>query len=243
MELFKVLAINSSPFKGKSNTSLILNPFIEGLESEGANTELIYTEDLNIKPCKGEMSCMLRSGECIQDDDMNLVRQKMRESNVLVLASPLYCDGVTGPMKNVLDRTITEILPFMEIKEDRSIHPSRYDVEGSKIVLVSNCGFWEKENFNPMVAHIQAFSRNSHSEFAGALLRPHGPALRNMIEMDQPVDDVLYAARDAGRQLARDGKISPETLNTVSRELLPRDFYLQIVNQHFKDELKSLENK
>jgi len=80
-------------------------------------------------------------------------------------------------------------------------------------------------------------------EFAGALLRPHGPALRGMKEMGMPVDDIFEAAKDAGRQPVEDGRISPETLRVVSRELLPLEMYVQIINQEFQEALDALEKE
>ncbi len=80
-------------------------------------------------------------------------------------------------------------------------------------------------------------------EFAGALLRPHGPALKGMLDASAPVEDVLTAATEAGHQLVRDGRISPDTLSTVSRELLPRETYIQIVNQNFQQTLDAVEKK
>lgn len=238
----KVLAINSSPHKDKGNTALILNPFLEGMEEDGADVELYYARDLNINPCLGEFGCMLKTpGKCIQNDDMNWLDPKIGQADVLVLASPVYCDGVNGPMKTIMDRTVPEILPFFEVEDNHLRHPLREGIKPGKIVLVSNCGFWEMDNFDPLVAHMEAFCQNSHDEFAGALLRPHGPALRNMMEMGIPVNDVLDAAKEAGRQLVRDGEMSEETLSTVSRELLPREMYMQILNQHFIAELEKLE--
>jgi len=55
-----------------------------------------------------------------------------------------------------------------------------------------------------------------------------------------PVEDVLEAAKDAGRQIMRDGNMSPETLNAVSRELLPRDALIQLANQSFRKEMARL---
>lgn len=238
----KVLAINSSPHKDKSTTSLILDPFLEGLKDEGAEIELHYASDLKVNPCLGDFGCWIKTpGKCIQNDDMNWIDQKIEQTDILVLASPVYCDGVNGPMKTILDRTITLTLPFFEIVDDHLRHPPRNGGKQSKIALVSNCGFWEMDNFNPMITHIKAFCKNSHSEFAGALLRPHGPAFQNMMEMGVPVKDVQDAAMEAGRQLAKDGEMSEETLSTVSRKLLPREMYMQIVNQHFQEELNKLE--
>ena len=84
------------------------------------------------------------------------------------------------------------------------------------MVLVSSCGFWERDNFNVLITHAEAICRNCDMQFAGALLRPHGGALKRMIEMGAGVEDVIEAARDAGRQLIENGRNSEETLDTVS---------------------------
>jgi multimeric flavodoxin WrbA len=53
----KVLAFNCSPKAEKANTSLILNPFLKGLESEGVQVELYYTRKLKIRPCSRHCGC------------------------------------------------------------------------------------------------------------------------------------------------------------------------------------------
>lgn len=99
----KVTAINSSPRMDKGNTALVLGPFLEGMREAGAVVELFYTKQLQIHPCQGELSCWLRTpGKCFQQDDMQMLLPKLAEADVLVLATPVYVDGVTGPMKNPL---------------------------------------------------------------------------------------------------------------------------------------------
>ena len=168
---------------------------------------------------------------------------KLVEADILVLATPLYVDGVAGPMKNLLDRIIPLAQPFFELRDGHCRHPRRDGSKDSKLVLVSNCGFWEMDNFEPLLVHIKAVCKNMGSEFAGALLRPHGPALKRMKEMSMPVDDVFEAAKDAGRQLVEHGRMSPETLRVVSRELLPLEMYVQIINQGFQEALDALEKE
>jgi len=87
---------------------------------------------------------------------------------------------------------------------------------------------------------MKAFCKNASAEFAGALLRPHGEAMPGMIEMGAPLDDIFEAAKEAGRQLAKGQKMSPETLDIVSRELMPREMYIQIANQYFQQSLEAL---
>lgn len=236
----KVLAINSSPKMDKSNTALILNPFLEGMEEAGAEVELFYTRKLNINPCTGEFNCWLKTpGKCYQNDDMNILYPKIDEADVIVFATPVYVDGVTGPMKNLIDRMLPRLEPFFEMRDDHCRHPVCGGPKALKFVLVSNCGFWEMDNFDPMLVYMKAFCKNASAEFAGALLRPHGEAMPTMLEMGKPIGDIFEAAKEAGHQLAKGQKMSQETLDIVSRELMPREMYVQIVNQYFQQCLRT----
>ncbi len=237
----KVLAINGSPKMDKGNTALVLTPFLEGIKEAGAEVEIFYTKKLNIKPCEGEMGCWIKTpGECFQKDDMQMVLSKLRQADAWVFACPVYVDGITGPLKNLLDRIIPLVLPFIELRDDHCRHPGREDTKSGKVVLVSNCGFWELDNFDPLIVHMEAICKNLSREFAGALLRPHGAALPAMMKQGLPVDDIFEAARDAGRQLVAEGRMAPDTLKTISRPLLPRDMYVQIANQRFQQVLETL---
>ncbi len=205
-----------------------------GMKAAGAEVKVFETKSLTIRPCQGEYSCWFRTpGRCFQDDDMQTLLPELLTANVLVLATPLYVDGMTGPPQDggrphdpagrAQDRVAGGPLP-----PPRAGRPSR----DRKMALVSNCGFWELDNFDALVSHVKAIAKNLDATFAGALLRPHGPALKAMLDQHMPVADVLDAARDAGRQLVETGSIAPETLNTVSRPLLPRDMYVAIANEH-----------
>jgi len=237
----KVLAINSSPRMDKGNTALILNPFLEGMREAGADVELFYTSKLKINPCQGEFNCWVKTpGRCFQNDDMQMLDPKMREADILVFATPVYCDGITGPLKNLMDRTVQQVKPFFELRDNHCRHPLCDDTKANKVVLVSNCGLWEMDNFDPLIVLMKAYCRNASSEFAGALLRPHGEGMGPMMEMGEPIDDIFKAAKEAGRQLVEDGGMSVETLNIVSRELMPLEMYVQFANQHFQEALEAL---
>lgn len=229
----KVVALNGSPHGEKGNTALILNPFLEGLKAAGAEVKVFLTKAMTVHPCQGEYNCWFKTpGQCLQEDDMQTCLPELMEANVLVLATPLYVDGMTGPLKTVVDRMIPLGDPKFEMREDHCRHPGRSAVKDRKLVLVSNCGFWELDNFDALVGHVQAIAKNLDAQFAGALLRPHGPAFKAMLDRRLPVTDVLDAARDAGRQLVETGSIGPQTLDTISKPLLPREQYVALANQH-----------
>ncbi len=233
--MMKALAFNGSPRMEKGNTALILTPFLEGMREAGADVELFYMRKLKINPCTGEFNCWLKSpGKCYQDDDMNMLYPKLREADIWVLATPVYVDGVCGSMKNLLDRMLPLLQPFFELREGHCRHPLRERIKNGKVVLVSNCGFWETDNFDPLLVHMKAFCKNAAREFGGALLRPHGPELRRMMKRGLLVEDILEAAKEAGRQLVENGEMSAETLKIVSRELVPLETYVQRENAYFE---------
>lgn len=224
----KVVAINGSPKMDKGNTHLILEPFLEGMQEMGAEVEVFYTKKLDVKPCQGGFICWNKTpGKCWQKDDMQWLVPKMGAADVLVMATPLYVDGVSGPMKMVIDRMLPLLHGPFELRDRHCRHPLREEYVHGKLALVSNCGFWEMDNFDPLVVHLKAMCQNMCREFAGALLRPHGGALKALKELGAPPQDVIEAARDAGCQLVRDGTMKDETLAAVSRELMPFDTYFE----------------
>jgi len=226
----KVLALNSGQRTEKSNTALILNPFLEGMREAGAEVESFYTKKLNINPCQGCFVCHSKTpGTCWQKDDMQMLHPRLREADIWVLAAPVYFGGLPGPMKNLIDRTMPLFLPLIELLDGHCSGLPREGTKYSKVVLVATCGYWEMDNFDLLLAHVQVLG-----EFAGALLRPQADVLRPMLDRGEPLDDIFTAAKEAGRQLVRDGKMATETLDIVSRELMPLETYIQVYNRLFQ---------
>ena len=213
-----VLAINGSPHMDQGNTEMILNPFLEGMKEAGASVELFYTMKLKIGPCNGDMSCWFKNpGKCGQNDDMQILLQKFKEADIIVWASPVYYAGITGPLKNLMDRQLP--LHVMGVPGPKK----------QKAVLVSTCGAWELSMFDPLLVQMKAIydSPEGSFEFAGALLRPMAEGVKEMLKAGETrlVEGVFLAAKEAGRQLVKDGRISEETQKAVSKELMPRDAY------------------
>lgn len=231
----RIFAVNGSPRKSKGNTERILKPFLDGAREAGADIELVYAQEKKIKPCMGCNKCWLKTpGRCCQKDDMRGLIGIMRESEVIVLASPIYVGGMTGQMKTFLDRMTPVSLPFIEVIDGYSTHSRP---EGSKlkgVVFISNNGFHELYHFDDLVSHCKSVAKMMQSEFLGALLRPHGVILE-MAEklMPEKVAPVYEAARQAGEQLVEQGRISHELEAAVAQELVPRDTFVKMMNDYF----------
>lgn len=225
----KVVAINSSPKAESGHTNQILGPFLDGMRDAGAAVELFYTKYLEIEPCCGLFNCFfVTPGRCSQTDDMAGILPKLRDADVWVLATPVHLDGVSGPMKNFIDRLLPLIDPRLEMRDGHSRHVVRQGHKWGRVVLVSTCGLSEMDNFDPMIVHLKAACKNLGREFAGAVLRPQSSGMLDTSE--GKVDDIFAAAREAGREFVRDGTMSPTTLAKVAREILSNDAFIQNAN-------------
>lgn len=236
----KVLAINSSPNKEKGNTSVVLTPFLDGMREAGADVELYYTSELSIHPCTEDQgtysdNAIMNTGT----NDIEWLIHLYRTTDVLVLASPVYWGGITGSMKIFIDSLQPVRRPELELWGGTSRYAPRNDmIRRRRIVLVSSAGCWEHETFDPVLAHIRAISFGLHGDYIGALIRPHADSMKPFYEREEAVEEVVTAARQAGRDLQLQGSISHRILDQVSRDILPRDEYIRIYNQLHQPEMK-----
>lgn len=237
----KILALNSSPRKDRGGTALLLNTFLEGAKEAGAEIDLIYVDDLKVNSCLGCFTCWVKTpGQCVHKDDMADLLTKLQTTEVLILATPVFVDGMTSTLKAVLDRSIPLVQPFFEVRDDHCRHPPLGDRKMNKVVLVSVSGFTELDNFDPLVVHVKAYCKNLNSEFVGAILRPMGAQLQVFKQMGIQVNDIFTAIKQAGKELAQAGTINPDTLNTISREIVPRDEYIKAINASFQRQLDAI---
>ena len=98
----KVIAINSS--KRKMNTYNILIGLAEKLENENIDVEIINLFDYKIDSCVGCELC-IRGKECPLKDDTEIIMEKLKDSDGIILSSPVYMSNVSGKLKTFLDRT------------------------------------------------------------------------------------------------------------------------------------------
>jgi multimeric flavodoxin WrbA len=98
----KVLGVVGSPRK-KGNTHVLVEKILEGAQSEGISTDIIFLNDLTIEECDGCHYCW-KNEKCIKKDDMSNMYEKIIESDFIVFGTPVYWYGPTALMKGFIDR-------------------------------------------------------------------------------------------------------------------------------------------
>lgn len=220
----KALVINTCPLRDKGDVAALLDPFLEGMKGAGAEVELHYARDLMIFPCCGNLNCTIRTpGKCMAYDDMIWLRQKIGEADILVLASPLYFDGVVGlegatrSLKALLGRLAPGQRYSTDMPYEHAIHTTKEPVNLRKVVFVSGCGFWEIDDLYPVLTHIKSLCHNTFPEFAGNIGDGHGVILNGAIRSGDSFEDIMASARSAGRRLASGDEGA--SLEPVTREM------------------------
>ena len=98
----KVVAFIGSP-RINGNTSTIVEEIIRGAKEAGAETKVYTLNDMNIKPCQSCFHCR-EVENCASKDDMQLVYEDIKESNAIVIGSPVYMHQPTAQTKLLIER-------------------------------------------------------------------------------------------------------------------------------------------
>ena len=98
----KALGIVGSPRRG-ANTDTLVEQVLKGATEAGAVAEKLLLGEMNIQPCRACNACQ-NTGRCVIEDDFASTLEKMKESDVWVLGTPVYWWGPTAQMKAFIDR-------------------------------------------------------------------------------------------------------------------------------------------
>ncbi|MEM2104254.1 MAG: flavodoxin family protein [Candidatus Bathyarchaeia archaeon] len=225
-----MVAINGSVRMEKSNTAMLMEPFLEGMKKVGAHVELFHLKRLNIKPCIGDFHCWYtKPGECIISDDMQIIYPKLRSADILVLATPVYIP-LPGEMQNFINRLCPLVEPILEKREGRTRARFHENVKIREIVLVSACGWWEMGNFGTVLCIAEELAKDVGIEFAGAILRPHAFLIE---ENKEKAKIIIEALKQAGVQLIKDGKMADDILETISQPLISEEELKRRYNESY----------
>lgn len=101
----KVLGVSAS-VREWGNTDLLVRHALVGATEKGAETRFLRLTDLELKPCRGCMSCLFKDRDCVIPDRLPELVEAMGWADAVVIGSPAYVLGATGALKNMHDRLI-----------------------------------------------------------------------------------------------------------------------------------------
>ncbi|MFH1716092.1 MAG: flavodoxin family protein [Planctomycetota bacterium] len=231
----RITIFNGSPRAENGNTHLMVEAFSKGATQAGAEVENIFLAKKKINPCRGCFACWFKTpGVCVIKDDMAELIEKFVNSDVVVFATPVYVDNVTGIMKNFMDRIIPAADPHFEKDEGgECVHMTKSD-KVPELVVISNCGFPEQSHFQVLELLFRRIARNMRTQVIGEIYRSGGAILKDAPLILKPlIHKYKKLLQTAGREIVESRRLSHESMMNLQRPLISEERYIAAANQHF----------
>lgn len=229
----KITAFNGSPRAEDGNTFVIVESFLQGAQEAGARVEHIMLAKQRIRHCLGLYACFAETpGACILRDDMDILIPKLLSSEIIILATPLFMDAMTGIMKTFIDR----MRPLVDPHFDKDEHgESRYRNRYTRypaIVIISSSSYPEQTHFEVMRQLFRRIARTFHTEVIGEIYRGSVELLKNPpLVLRIPVDKYKNVVRIAGREIVQYHRFSEKTRAELERPIIPLEQYTTSANR------------
>ncbi len=240
----KILLINGAHRRSGMTCDLV-DLFTSGCEEAGATVDRVDLHDCDIKYCQGCFSCYAgpNPGQCVISDDMQGLYAKFKQSDTLVMSTPVYFYTMSSRLKTFLERMFPLTSPRPEYyPADGLIHNGLRDpVNGpKKFVLIAAFAHRSMESIEGMVATMEKVAWALGAVPVGNLLRPESPFMDFEASKPRTVKKVRAAFRSAGRELVEKGVIGETLIKQASVPVTstPKMFadhfekYFEILNEH-----------
>ncbi len=219
----KTLIINGSLKGEASHSYMVASRFARGIEATAdAQTEVIELKNMNISHCVGCFGCWkVTPGQCVIRDDMDIIRDKIMESDNIILSFPLYFFGVSSKMKTMLDRLLPFKMPYKgrhATEDNLLIMDYRYDFSDKRLILVSSCAHSSTDIVYDSVT--REFDMICGKDNYTKVFCPQGEILE-LDQMKSILNKYLNGIEDAGKEFGINRKLSEETARKVCAPLIP----------------------
>ena len=219
----KTLIINGSLKGEASHSYMVASRFARGIEATAdAQTEVIELKNMNISHCVGCFGCWkVTPGQCVIRDDMDIIRDKIMESDNIILSFPLYFFGVSSKMKTMLDRLLPFKMPYKgrhATEDNLLIMDYRYDFSDKRLILVSSCAHSSTDLVYDSVT--REFDMICGKDNYTKVFCPQGEILE-LDQMKPILNKYLNGIEDAGKEFGINRKLSEETARKVCAPLIP----------------------
>ncbi len=174
-----VCGIVGSPIM-KGNVDLLVSQVLKGAESQGAGTQKICLNGMDIMPCQ---SCGIDPYPryCLLDDDMEYIYAALESCDSIVLGSPVYFDTVSAQTKLVIDRCNC-LMPYIQ-RPDGTYGFERRMKRRKKGVFIAVAG--KDQEFNTIQTTVHGFFQWANIEVVETILYAHDESELGCVRKDK----------------------------------------------------------
>lgn len=160
----------ASPRGERSNTLALLHPWLDAWRQAGHEAEVFSLYDMNIKPCTACRGCQndWQRPACVTQDDMQPIFDSVLQSDLLLLATPIYSWFCTPPMKAALDRLVYAMEKYYG---PAGRGPSL--LAGKTMAAVTTCGYRPEKGADLFLEAMARWCKHGQLRWLGGLAERH----------------------------------------------------------------------
>ena len=164
----KVCALMGSP-RPRGNTAALLAPFCDELRRGGGEVETFVLHDLDIRPCTACRACQRdwTAFGCPQEDDVAGIFDRVLDSDLIVLATPIYAWYCTPPMKALLDRLVYGMDKYYGGEKGPSLWA------GKAMALLLTCGYRPEKGCDLFEEGMRRYCKHAGLRYLGSHAERH----------------------------------------------------------------------
>ena len=164
----KTAIFRSSP-RPLGNTNALTDVVAERLRAAGSQIKDFNLYNMDIRPCAACRYCQRdwNSAACVRRDDMPIIIEAIQESELLILATPIYSWYCTPSMKAMLDRLVYIMNKYYGDRKGPSLWA------GKQVALITTCGYPPEKGADLLEEGIRRYCEHSKLQYRGMLCCRH----------------------------------------------------------------------
>ena len=160
-----VLGIAASP-RRSGNSELLLDLFLAGAESGGAEVLKVVAARLRIAACMACDRCW-RDGRCVVKDEFQDVYERLIAADVIAVATPVFFAGLPSQVKALIDRSQCQWARKFKLKVPLTATQAGHSRRRGVLIGV---GGDSREDFSGVIQTVKRFFDVQQADFWGRLL-------------------------------------------------------------------------
>ena len=223
----KVLILNGSPKCEKSDTLHMSTAFARGVFSvSGGEVSVIHTAKKRIEYCTGCFICK-KTGQCVIDDDMIQILDKINESDVVIFSFPVYCHSMPAALKSVIERTMPlSAEKIVKGDEGHYHHVTRDEAKKKRFVMICGSGYPQSRDDFELIT--KTFRRTFRQ--CDLTVTVEESPLFNIKDAEPLAKPRLALLEEAGKEYASNGALSEQTVKALAVPMIPEEIYMKFAN-------------
>jgi len=185
----KILGICGS-LREESNTNKIVKRVVK---ASGCESEVLDLGKMDIKPCTGCLLCTMNEGQCVIEDNMQGIYDKLMSADAIVFGAPTYFMDISGAAKCFIDRSMA--IFYRGIGPDAELEVlGKRPLAGKPAVAVTTVAGSGHER---AIETLRIFFQINKMNVVAELAEPVG-----MNDVDD-MPEVMSRAEEAGKKLGK----------------------------------------